>query len=426
MGKDSKTANEGSATRSGADIAILLTHRDFLRVWGAGALIGIVRWLETLAVGIFVIDITGSVTAVAMVGFTRMLPMLLLGALVGTLASRFNRRTLLLAGTSVTGLFALILGLLALADVIAVWQITLGSFFTGILWTADFPIRRTIMADIAGRARTGTAMSIESATTHITRLLGAGLGGLLVGSVGLEGTYLLGAAMYAVIIVLLRGIRYTDVPTSSYHRNLLADTFGGLRVVAAERFLVAVLAVTVAFNFFGFAYTSMVPVIGRTSLHVDAFAIGLLVSTEAAFSLITSLVFAALAPRRYLGAIYVFGAVTFMGGVLIFALSPSYWICLAVMGVTGIAWGFFSVTQSTLMLLASPPALKARAMGALAICIGLAPLGMLHLGWLAEHLGAPAAVAISAAEGAAVAIAVVLLFPRILKPDLPGTTERGH
>ena len=414
-------AGKEGRTGPGADVVALLTDGDFLRAWGAGTLIGVVRWLETLAVGIFVIDLTGSVSAVAAVGFMRMLPMLLLGAVIGTLTSRFRRRSLLLAGVGVTGLLALLLGVLAWAGMIAVWQMALGSFFTGILWTADFPVRRTIMADVAGPARTGTAMSIESATTHVTRLLGAGLGGLLVGLVGLEGTYLLGAAIYAVIFVMLAGIKYADVPASGYHRNLLADTFGGLREILRERFLVAVMAVTVAFNFFGFAYTAMVPVIGRMALQVDAFAIGLLVSTEAAASLIASLVFAALAPRRYLGAIYAFGAVAFMVGVLIFALSPSYWLSLAVMGITGVAWGCFSVTQSTLILLGSPPALKARAMGALTICIGIAPLGMLHLGWLAEYLGTPTAVAIVAAAGIAAVGLVILRFPQLLKADLPGS-----
>ena len=71
-----------------------------------------------------------------------------------------------------------------------------------------------------------------------------------------------------------------------------------------------------------------------------------------------------------------------------------------------------------------PPALKARAMGALVICIGLAPFGMLHMGWLAELLGAPAAVAISAAEGVVAVIAVMFLFPRILMANPPGAEVR--
>jgi MFS family permease len=411
--------------RSRSDIAALLAAGDFRRLWGCGALLNVVRWVENLAAGIFVIDLTGSAAAVAVVGFMRMLPMLLLGAVAGALTSRFRRRTLLLAGVGTAGLFALVLSLLASVGAIAVWQIALGSFLTGILWTSDFPIRRTLMADIAGQERISAAMALDAATTHITRLLGAGLGGLLVGAVGLEGAYLLGATVYALVVVLLWGIRRDEVTASGFHRNLLADTVGGLRVVAAERFLLMVMAVTIVFNFFGFSYTAMVPVIGRTTLHADAFAIGLLASTEAAASLIVTLTFAALAPRRGLGALYAFSALTFMGGVLIFALSSSYWLSLAVMVMTGAAWGGFSVTQSTLMLLVSPPAVRARAMGALAICIGIAPLGMLHLGWLAEHLGAPLAVALSAAVGAVAVIAVMALFPRLIKPDLPRVEGGG-
>ena len=227
------------------NIAALLADGDFARVWGAGAFLGVARWLETLAVGIFVFDLTSSAAAVAVVGSMRMLPMLLLSAVVGTLATRFSRRALLLAGTAITGLSALTLGLLVLAGAIAVWQIALGSFLTGILWTIDLPVRRTILADIAGQARTGTAMALEAAAIHITRMVGVGLGGLLVGTVGVEGAYLLGATLYALVIVLLMGMGRGEALTPSFHRNLLVDSVGGLRVLAAERFLVAVLAVKI-------------------------------------------------------------------------------------------------------------------------------------------------------------------------------------
>jgi len=411
--------NEENSGRTRTGIVALLADDDFLRVWGAGAIFSVARWLETLAVGIFLVDLTGSAATVAVVGAVRMLPMLLFGAVAGTLADRFNRRILLVAVSAAAGLCSLALGLLVLADAVTVWQIALGSFVTGILWASDLPFRRTILADIAGPARMATAMGLESAVSHVTRLLGVGLGGLLVGTVGVEGAFLLGAALYAVAIALMAAARSGEAATSGFHRSFLADTLGGLRLVGAERYLLAVLAATIVFNFFGFAYTAMVPVIGRELLLADAFAIGILSATEAAASLVVSVAYAVLSPRRRLGAAYMFSILALMGGILVFALSPSYWLSIAVMVVTGVAMGSFSVTQSILVLLASPGRLQAQAMGALAICIGLAPLGMLHLGWLAEHLGASAALAISAVEGAAAVIAVMILFPRILKPDPP-------
>ncbi len=414
-----ETSADEERRHSRADIVDLLSDRDFLRVWGGGALLGIVRWLEALAVGIYVIDVTGSAAAVAFVGFARMLPMLLFGAVIGTLAGRLRRRTLLLASVAITGLSTATLAVLAFTGSLAVWQIAVGSFLAGVLWTADFPVRRTLIADIAGQARIGTAMALDSSTNHVTRLLGSAMGGFLVGGVGLGGTYLLGTVLYGIVFVLLAGMRLADQPAPADRIGLLADTLGGLRGITAERYLVAVLVVTVIFNIFGFAYTSMLPVIGRQTLHADAFAIGLLASTEALASLAAALLLATVGFRRRVGAIYAFGVLIFMAGVLVFALSSNYWLSLAVMLVTGAAWGGFSVTQSTLMLLASPPAVRSRAMGALAICIGLAPFGMLHLGWLAERLGAPTAVAISAAEGAVAVILVMGVFPRILSRDLP-------
>lgn len=402
-----------------ADIVGLLSDGEFLRVWGGGTLLGIVRWLETLAVGIFVIDVTGSAATVALVGFARMLPMLLLGAVIGTLAGRLRWRTLLMVSVAVTGLSAATLATLAFSGSLAIWHIALGSFLTGVLWTADFPVRRTLIADIAGQERIGTAMALDSSTNHVTRLLGSALGGFLVGSVGLEGTYLLGTALYGIVFVLLAGLRLADNLAPADRIGVLADTLVGLRGITAERYLIAVLAVTAIFNMFGFAYTSMVPVIGRQSLHADAFSIGLLASTEALASLTAALLLATVGFRRHVSAIYVFGVLIFMIGILVFALSSNYWLSLAVMLMTGATWGGFSVTQSTLILLASPSNIRSRAMGVLAICIGLAPLGMLHLGWLAERLGASTAVAISAAEGVVAMILVMLFYPRILSRELP-------
>ena len=409
--------NETGRPRS--EILDLLADRDFARVWGAGALLGIVRWLEALAVGIFVIDLTGSASAVAFVGFMRMLPMVLFGAVAGTLGARFNRRRLLTVGSVIGGACAVLLGVLAWTGTIAVWQIAAGSFLTGILWTADFPIRRTLLADIAGPSRIGAAMSADSFNNHGTRLFGAAAGGLLIGSLGLVGAYLICAVLYVAVVFLLLRVRHADAPAPPPTTNLLRETVDGFRVIVAERFLVALLAVTIIFNFFGFAYTAMVPVIGRAVLQADAFAIGLLSSTEAAASLLATLVFAVLAPRRGLGATYALGVLVFMIGVLVFALSSNYWLCLAVMIVTGCAWGAFSVTQSTLMLLAAPAAHRARAMGALVICVGLAPLGMLHLGWMADWLSASTAVWISAGEGIVAVCAVIALFPRIVRPEIP-------
>ena len=82
----------------------------------------------------------------------------------------------------------------------------------------------------------------------------------------------------------------------------------------------------------------------------------------------------------------------------------------------------FGVMQATLVFVASPPARRAQAMGLLTMCIGTGPIGFLMLGWLAERVGAPAAVAISAAAGLAVLAATWRWWPGTTR-RCPGTTR---
>ena len=76
----------------------LLSDSNFRKVWLAGAIYGTVRWLDMLAVGVFTYEVTESPMLVAVMVFLRLLPLILMGSIVGVIAERFNRRRLLLGG----------------------------------------------------------------------------------------------------------------------------------------------------------------------------------------------------------------------------------------------------------------------------------------------------------------------------------------
>ena len=70
--------------------------------------------------------------------------------------------------------------------------------------------------------------------------------------------------------------------------------------------------------------------------------------------------------------------------------------------------------QSTLVMLCAEPAARTRMMGVLSVCIGTGPVGFLHLGWLAEHLGAPWAVTVLALEGLLALWLTARMWPELL------------
>ncbi len=148
----------------------LLSDSNFRKVWLAGAIYGTVRWLDMLAVGVFTYEVTESPMLVAVMVFLRLLPLILMGSIVGAIAERFNRRRLLLGGLVFLSIVCAILFLLALTGYITLWQVGVGAVVNGFLFSADFAIRRMLLGEVAGMRRLGAAMGLDSATNNATRM----------------------------------------------------------------------------------------------------------------------------------------------------------------------------------------------------------------------------------------------------------------
>jgi MFS family permease len=401
---------QSSALRS------LLSEGSFLRLWLSGSLAGVLRWLELLAISLFVLERTGSPFLVALLTFLRMAPLFLCGIPAGAIADRYDRRLLLIAGLVVLALASAILAALAGTGQIEIWHIAVGAILNGVFWSTDFPVRRTMLGEIAGGARLSRAMALESATNNATRMMGPILGGLLIGTMGLYGVYLVGAFLYAVCALLIARLAYRSASARGSAAAFSALLREGWRFTRSRRVIVGSLAVTVIVNLWGFAYITMVPVIGERALGLSPALIGALMSTEGLGALLGALLVARFdRPSRY-AQIYLGSSLVFLLGVLAFALSRSFALSLALILLSGVGIAGFSVMQSTIFFLAAPAALRSRVMGLLTVSIGAGPIGMLHVGLLADWLGAANAVALIAAEGLAALALVALLWPELRRP----------
>src|SRR5215469_7410825 len=115
----------------------LLAEPDFRRLWLVGLVVFSVRWLEMLAVAVFAYQRTGSPLIVALLTMLRMLPMALLGALMGAAAERVERRTALVLVVLTMLLCSVVLAWLAWSGALEVWHLALASFISGIAWTTE-------------------------------------------------------------------------------------------------------------------------------------------------------------------------------------------------------------------------------------------------------------------------------------------------
>ncbi|MDD9979809.1 MAG: MFS transporter [Gammaproteobacteria bacterium] len=385
---------------------LLLGNPRFLLVWVVGGLTGIVRWLQLLALGLYTFQLTGSPLLVSVVPMLWMLPMALCGPFIGVAADRISRKALLLGALSLVLAVSAAMAAVSSAGPLEFPYVALASVLGGIFWASDMPVRRRLLGDLAGEDL-AAAMSLDSATANSTRMAGPVLGGIMLQAFSLTGVFVLSTVVFAACLVAVVFIPVRGVARRVQSTYFVHELVSGIRFVARDSRLRWVFGITIVFNVWGFPFTSMIPVIGSARLGLDPAMVGLLGSIEGFGAFIGAIVIALTVRPRAFAPLYVWGTTAYLaligclGMVSFLARGPalSFLAAALVLLAIGHMGACFSAMQGTLSYLNALPEYRSRVLGVLTLCIGTGPIGFLHIGWLAETFGAPAALMITASEG---------------------------
>jgi MFS family permease len=379
---------------------LLLSGRDdFWRLWFVGLVVFVVRWLETIAVGIVVYQRTGEAFLVAMVTMLRVLPMGLFGAFLGALAERIQRRTALIAVIILMGSTSFSLAVLAYAGQLQVWHLAVASFLNGIAWATDNPVRRVMIGEVVGADQMSMAMSIDVGSNNASRMAGPTLGGLLLVTIGIDGAFTLSVLLYTAALLTALRVRYRNAQLPSGSGAVLSRMLAGFALVRGDKRLSGTLVVTIIFNVFGWPFTSMVPVIGHDRLGLDPGGVGLLASMDGIGAFCGALLAAMFLRPAWYGRVYIGGVTMYMVMLTVFGLVPNPLIAGGALLFTGLGGSGFSIMQATLVYLAAPPDMRSRLLGVLSLCIGAGPIGFIGIGLLADAIGAEWATAATGVTG---------------------------
>ena len=402
----------------------LFKNSEFSRLWSIGALSNTIRWLELLAIGVFVFDLTNSPFQVAMMTFLRIVPFALFGAIAGTLTQRFKYRDIMMLGIGamigVTALLALLSGL----QQIQLWHIAVGVFLSGIFWVLDFTIRRTSVGESVEHSSVGHAMGLDALTNNGTRALGPAIAGISLQWLGLTGVYVFGVIAYVSALILTVSLRPKTM-SANLSGNRIFSSLRKIRPILKDHPpLTGLLSVTLVLNLWGLPFVSMIPVIGREVLHLESLYVGLLMSSEGCGALIGALLITSIRQQKYYRRLFVTGTILYLVTILVFSQSNSPLQAVTCLLVIGFGIAIFATMQSTLIILISPQNTRGLIMGLLSMCIGLGgPIGLLHMGFLADWLGPSNAIAILSCEGILALSLVLWKWPSLwhLENTLPST-----
>jgi MFS family permease len=393
----SSVAPSAAALAAPRAFAEILREAPFRRLWLSGLCINGARWMDLVLLGWLAFQLTDSPFMVAVAAFARSAPMMLLGPFTGLVADRMHRGRVLVF----TQALGLVTGL-ALAGVFAAGR---GSFWPmvglevlfGALWALDFPARRTALYALVGPRRVATAVSLETVSMQVAKMIGPVLAGIGLARLGPAPCYLVVAALYAIGLLVFIGVpARIGGPTRRDTASLVSSLGAGFSYAWREPTVRAVLIITVLMNVLFFPYQHMLPVFAREVLGVGPEWLGALVAADGLGALLGALAIASRGGFLPHGRLFALSVLVAPFLLLAFTGLRWPWACLAVLVVIGAAESGFAAMQSTLVLLAAPEANRGRAMGILSACIGTQPAGTLWIGFLATGIGVPAAMAINA------------------------------
>lgn len=406
--------NSPEDSRTGRRPAVreLLRDPNFLRLWLVGGFANAMRWLEVLASGLFAYEVTGSALAVTVVVAARQLPQLFLGAFAGAVCEAVDRKLILMLAMLVPASISTVLATLATTGHLELWHVALGNFAAGTMWASEMPTRRRMVGEAAGPHRIVPAIALDSSTGSATRMIGPLLGGIAFEWLGMRGAYTLTALVQFACAFALAGLVYHQVTRRLALARIPADIVDGLRYARTRPLILLVYGITVITNAFAFSYTGLLAPLGLADFHVTPGLVGLLAAAEPLGGLLGGGLIALGLLRMDRRLMFAGGSALFMVMLVIAALSPSYWLAVAVLFLGGFGIAGFANMQTTLMLTEAPIEMRSRLMGIVTVCIGTGPLGVLASGALAEPLGPRGAILAMAGIGLLSTAALVAALRR--------------
>ncbi len=371
-----------------------LQHRNF-RLYIAGQGVSLVgTWLQTVAQSWLVYRLTDSAFLLGLTGFVSQAPVFFLAPIGGTLADHLDRRRLLVWTQGSSALLAAMLGLLTVSGHVAIGQVLAIATLLGVVNAFDVPTRQSFVVEMVGREDLPNAIALNSSAVNLARALGPALAGVLVAAVGEGLCFLLNAISFAAVIGALLAMRLEPRRTRGELAPLraIADALGFVRANSSVR---AVLVLLGLVSVVGMPYAVLMPIFADRVLGGGSATMGMLLAATGVGALSAALLLAVRASARGLGRWIAGSAIGF--GVALFAFSVSRSIPLST--VVLLATGFCMMTQmaasNTLLQVLTPDSLRGRIMAFYSMMfMGMAPFGALGAGLSAQHLGAPATVAV--------------------------------
>ena len=376
-----------------------LRQRNFRLFW-FGQMVSLMGTsMQIIGQAWLVLELTHSPWQLGLVGALQALPVLLFSIFGGVFADRWPKRRVLLVTEVAAMIQALLLWALIATGTIQLWHLYALAMLLGLTNCLYLPASRAFVVEMVGREDLPNAIALNSSLSTLARIVGPGLGGVIVAASGVTMLFLLNALSFLPLIGGLALMKSHELhaqalqPGSSGERqNAWQSLREGVDYVWQTPAILLVILVVGLVLLFGSNFNVVLPLFATDVLHVGARGFGFLSAAIGVGALLSALWLAWSNQQPTIRSVLI-GTLVF--GVLeaVFAVSRSYLLSLALIASVGFTEEAFAMQAMTTLQTVALDHLRGRVMS---VCVlffdGSLPLGYLLMGWLSSLYGAPFAM----------------------------------
>jgi predicted MFS family arabinose efflux permease len=382
-----------------------LRYRDFRLLWVGAFLSTTGTWMQTIAQGWLVLEMTNSAFLLGVDGFLATGPMIVFSLFGGVIADRVERRKIMLYSQYLQMTFAFILAALLWGGNVQVWHIFVLSFLTGSAQSFSGPAYISLLPLLVKREDVPNAIAMNSMQFNLARVIGPIFAGAALIAWGPAICFTVNGLSFFAVIAAILMIRSPVTTPRDQSRGVVADMKEGFRFVTSRPKLMTLTFLAFAGTFLGMPIITFLPVVAKSIFGLKANGYAWMMTTYGVGSVTGALFVAATAHAARKGKLALTLQLAFACLLIGFAFSRSLPLSLVISFFAGVCIVGVIALYSSLVQLTASDDMRGRVMSIFMLAFrGGMPLGNLLAGYVAERWSITVALAINGAVLATVAL----------------------
>jgi MFS family permease len=372
-------------------------------------------WIDKVAQAWLVLALTHSAVAVGLLAACQFVPFSVLGLIAGVVVDRLDTWRTVVVTQAIRMVIAATLAGIVVAGVVQVWMVYVLAVATGIVLVLDAPSRQQLTFKMVGRGELPNAVALNSALFNAARIVGPGIGGVLIVAFGVGPAFAINAASFVAVLaglLLMDTRRFVAFEQREVAPTLISGLREGITYARESPHVRLVLTMLVAISTIAMNFNVLLPVLARRTLDSGPGVFGLIAACFGAGALVGGLLSAVLSRASWKAIVAGAGGL----GIAELVLAPQHSLgpAIVLLFIAGVCFTLYTANSNAVLQLRAPDHLRGRVIGFYYFAFnGLAPLGGILTGWLAATGGTELAFGVAGAVTALVALTALPQLPQV-------------